>query len=602
MQNAETILEVIQDRGKRGLKLDRLYRQLFNKQLYLLAYANLYSNEGALTPGITNETIDGMSLNKIDQLIEDLRNERYRWTPVRRTYIPKKDGSKRPLGIPTWSDKLLQEVIRMLLEAYFEPQFSPSSHGFRPKRGCHTALAEIKYNCRGTKWFIEGDISKCFDSFNHEVLIKILRDNIEDERFMRLIDELLKAGYMENWKWNATMSGTPQGGVISPLLANIYLDRLDKFVEESLITVFNKGKTRRRNPEYKHYEYKKVIAKVRNDRKAYKAFDKKQRTLPALDPYDPNYRRLRYVRYADDFLLAVVGSKEEVEEIKAKITEFMSNELKLELSKTKTLITHGKTESARFLGYEISVGLQDSWRDALNRRNLNGEIILRMPKDALQKYCARYEQDGKPIHHAELIHNSDFDIVSRYQSEYRGYVQYYSMAINLYQMSKLRWIMETSMLKTLANKFRSSVNEMVRKYQTTFKTKYGDMKGFRVVISRDDKEPLIAKFGGIPLRTQIKPSNITDEFPKLGANRSQLITRLLASECELCDNEENIQVHHIRKLADLDKPGQKDKPLWVKRMAAFRRKTLIVCSDCHQAIHRGQPRAEWNDKLESRVK
>jgi group II intron reverse transcriptase/maturase len=602
MQTAETILNVIQDRGRRGLKWERIYRQLFNSELYLQAYANLYQNKGALTPGITEETIDGMSLNKIHQLIDEVKHERFRWTPVRRIYIPKKNGSTRPLGIPTWRDKLLQEVIRLLLNAYFEPQFSDHSHGFRPQRGCHTALEEIKYTCRGTKWFIEGDISKCFDSFDHGVMVNILRDYIEDERFIRLIEGLLKAGYMENWKWNATLSGTSQGGVLSPLMSNLYLNEFDKFVEQKLIPQFHQGEKRRRNPEYRHYGYKKGLAKARNDRESYKAYDKKLRSVPALDPYDPDYRRLRYTRYADDFLLAFVGARAEAEEIKQQITDFMSNELKLQLSETKTLITHAGTESARFLGYEITVGRSDSWRDSQDRRNLNGEILLRLPKDALQKFCTRYERNGKPIHRGELVLNSDFDIIARYQSEYRGYVQYYTLAQNLYQMSELKWIMETSLLKTLANKYRSTVNAMAKKYRANIETPYGQMKGFRVIVERAGKKPLIAEFGGIPLRTQAKVSKITDGVVHLGSNRSQLIERLLADQCELCGSEEEVEVHHIRKLADLNKPGRKEKPLWVKRMAAIHRKTLVVCSECHIAIHKGETRAVWNDKLESRVR
>lgn len=602
MQKAETILNVIQDRGRRGLKLGRIYRQLFNSELYLQAYANLCPNKGATTPGITEETIDGMSLNKIHQLIDEVKHERFRWTPVRRIYIPKKNGSTRPLGIPTWRDKLLQEVIRLLLNAYFEPQFSDHSHGFRPQRGCHTALEEIKYTCRGTKWFIEGDISKCFDSFDHGVMIDVLRAHIEDERFIRLIENLLKAGYMENWKWNATLSGTPQGCVLSPLMSNLYLNEFDKFVEQKLIPQFHQGAKRRRNPEYRHYGYKKGLAKARNDRTSYKAFDKKLRSVPALDPYDPDYRRLRYTRYADDFLLAFVGTRAEAEEIKRQITDFMSNELKLQLSETKTLITHASAESARFLGYEITVGRSDSWRDSNDKRNLNGEILLRLPKGALQKFCARYERNGKPIHRGELALNSDFDIIARYQSEYRGYAQYYTLAQNLYQMSELKWIMQTSMLKTLANKYRSTVNAMAKKYQAMIETPYGQMKGFRVIVERAGKKPLIAEFGGIPLRTQARVSKITDGVVHLGSTRNQLVERLLADQCELCGSEERVEVHHIRKLADLNKPGRKEKPLWVQRMAAIHRKTLVVCSECHIAIHKGETRAVWNDKLESRVR
>lgn len=602
MQNAETVLNVIRQCGIERKPLERVYRQLYNQELYLTAYGNLYANKGATTKGTTNQTVDGMSLRRIDKLIELLRNEQFRWTPVRRTYIPKKDGSQRPLGIPTWEDKLLQEVIRLLLEAYYEPKFSENSHGFRPERGCHTALEQIKYACRGTRWFIETDISKCFDKLNHEKLIEILRKDIKDERFIKVIEWLLKAGYLEEWKWNATISGTPQGGVVSPILANIYLNEMDHYIEQVLIPEYTRGEKRQRSATYRHYEYKKGHAKRNNDRKAYKAWDKRLRKTPVLDTQDPNYRRLRYVRYADDSILAFAGPRHEAEEIKQRLKEWVQTELKLEISQTKTLITHASTETARFLGYDIQTGQENSWRDSAGRRNLNGEIILRLPKDKLQTFVDKYTRNGKPIHRGELIQNSDYDIVVRYQSEYRGYVQYYQLAKNLHQMTKLRWVMETSMLKTLANKHKSTVEKMVNHYQCTIETENGPMKGFRVVIEREGKQPLIAEFGGIPLRTKEKLSNITDSVVTLGSHRTELVTRLLAETCELCGSHKDIEVHHIRKLADLNTKGRQEKPLWIQRMAALRRKTLVVCRECHDSIHAGKTRSVWNNELESRVR
>ena len=203
-----------------------------------------------MTPRATAGTVDGMSLEKIGALIDALRHERYRWTPVRRVYSEKKHSTKkRPPGVPSWSDKLLQEVLRLILEAYYEPQFSRLSHGFRPNRGCHTALAEV-HRWQGTVWFIEGDISQCFDRLDHAVLLSILREKIIDQRFLRLIEHLLKAGYLEEWKFNRTLSGSPQGGVVSPILANIYLDRLDQFVEHTLLPAGNRGARRAPDPTY----------------------------------------------------------------------------------------------------------------------------------------------------------------------------------------------------------------------------------------------------------------------------------------------------------------------------------------------------------------
>jgi len=345
MRDANTVLAIIRERGKRGLPLRDIYRQLYNPTLYLKAYARLYANEGAMTPGANGETVDGMSKEKIERIIELLKNERYRWTPTRRTYIPKKNGKKRPLGIPTWTDKLLQEVIRLILEAYYEPRFSDFSHGFRPERGCHTAFTEIAVNWKGTQWFIEGDISKCFDELDHDFLVETMKEKLHDNRFLRLIQNMLKAGYLEDWKWNQTLSGSPQGGVVSPILSNIYLDKLDKWIETTLLPQYNRGKKRKKYGPYESL-YKKITrAKKKGDRGTVQFLRKQRRKLPSKDPTDPDYRRLRYVRYADDFLLGFNGPKSDAEEIKQHIREYMHTCMKLQLSEEKTLITHATTEA-----------------------------------------------------------------------------------------------------------------------------------------------------------------------------------------------------------------------------------------------------------------
>jgi len=316
MQNAEAVLNVIRERGSKGLPLERVYRQLFNPQFYLMAYARLYRNAGAMTPGTTEDTVDAMSMAKIEKLIALLREERFRWTPVRRVEIPKKNGKTRPLGIPTWTDKLLQEVMRLLLEAYYEPQFSEHSHGFRPERGCHTALLDVTRNGKGTKWFIEGDIKGCFDNIDHQVLMSKLREHIHDNRFLRLVEGLLKAGYLRQWQYHKSLSGTPQGGVISPLLANICLDILDKFVESDLLPVHTRGKKRRRNPEWNQATCRVKYYRKRDRPDIAHEWDKVRRQIPSCDVTDPDFRRLHYVRYADDFLLCFAGPKREAEEIK----------------------------------------------------------------------------------------------------------------------------------------------------------------------------------------------------------------------------------------------------------------------------------------------
>jgi group II intron reverse transcriptase/maturase len=612
MQNAATVLNVIQQRGRQGLPLERLYRQLYNRELYLLAYAKLYPNKGALTPGSNADTIDGMSLRRIDKIIEAVKEERYQWTPVRRTYIPKNRGEgSRPLGLPAWSDKLLQEVMRMLLEAYYEPQFSPHAHGFRPKRGCQTALIQLSQGCIGTKWFIEGDIAKCFDSLSHQLMLEILQEKIHDGRFIRLLKHLLQAGYLEDWQWHETQSGAPQGGVLIPLLSNIYLNKFDQFVEEKLIPAYTKGETRARNPAYQRLAVQRAIARKNGDRVAANLVLKQMRELPSLDPQDAGYRRLRYNRYCDDFILAFVGPKREAQAIKQQIADYLRDEMALTLSKTKTLITHATSEKARYLGYDIKVKHTDSKIGVVKRHNhrfktrvVNGIVGLWMPKEALARMCSRYTRGGRPVQRTAFIQHSDFDIIAAYQMEYRGYVQYYLMAHNVAQLAKLKWVMQTSLLKTLATKYKTSVTQLAQRYKAEIGTPYGPMKGLRVIVKRDGKAPLVAEFGGIPLRRQRTPSTITDKLATLHTGRSELITRLLAEQCEMCGSTADIEVHHIRKLADLKVKGRREKPLWIQRMAAMRRKTLIVCHACHVAITHGRSRTEWQrwkNELESRV-
>jgi group II intron reverse transcriptase/maturase len=587
MRNAETVLDIIRQRGQRGLHLEDAYRQLFNPTLYLRAYSRLYRNQGAMTRGTSPETVDGMSMEKIGSIVELLRHERYRWSPVRRTYIPKSNGKMRPLGIPTWSDKLLQEVMRSILEAYYEPQFSDHSHGFRPARGCHTALSEIYFTWKGVAWFIEGDIKGCFDNIDHKTLMSIIREKIHDGRFTNLIEQVLEAGYLEAWDYRPTLSGTPQGGVVSPILANIYLDRLDRFVAGNLIPNFTKGGRRRQpNPEYV-----RVMSRVR--RLSAKGEDVEARELrralkrlPSIDPNDPTYRQLWYIRYADDFLLGFVGPRSEANTIKDQIKEFVHDHLKLELSDEKTLITHARTEKARFLGYDIGTAVSPS------RRKLNGQIELRLPAEVVEGLCIQYMEHGKPIHRKPLTHDDDFTIVARYGSEYRGYYQYYALARNVAWMQKLGWVMRISLLRTLACKHKSTVGKMARKYRSQRVSEDGRiLKCFKVIIRRDaqDKPPLVATFGGFSLKWR-KDAVIVDErrSNKVPYTRTELIQRLLANECELCGSREAVQVHHVAALKDLQAPGRRQKPYWTQIMAARKRKTLVLCHRCHVDLHAGR--------------
>lgn len=344
----------------------RLYRYLLRPEIYFIAYNKLYSNNGAATKGVDDDTADGFSEEKVNNIVLSLANGSYQPKPVRRTYIAKANGKKRPLGIPTFTDKLVQEALRMILEAVYEPVFSDNSHGFRPQRSCHTALKKLHNRFNGAKWFIEGDIKGCFDNINHHVLVEIINAKIKDARLIQLIWKFLKAGYMEKWNYNNTYSGAPQGGIVSPILSNIYLNELDRKVEQ-LGIFFNEPPTSRQNPEYRNQQRKieqirrKINRPCNAERREELLKDLQQeRTLllnmPAKNQDD---KQLKYIRYADDFIIAVNGSREDCEWIKSELKAFIKNTLKMELSEEKTLITHS-SDKARFLGYDISVRRTDT--------------------------------------------------------------------------------------------------------------------------------------------------------------------------------------------------------------------------------------------------
>jgi group II intron reverse transcriptase/maturase len=590
LQSAETVLGVLRERGRRGLPCNELYRQMFNPQLYLVAYGRIYSNQGAMTPGASAETVDGMSLGKIGRIIDALRHERYRFSPVKRVLIPKKNGKLRPLGLPGWTDKLVGEVMRLLLEAYYEPRFSDRSHGFRARGGCHTALSEVAHTWTGTTWLIEGDISDCFGSLDHEVMLSTLSDKIHDHRFLRLLRNMLQAGYLEDWIWNATLSGAPQGGVLSPMLSNIYLHRLDNFVEKVLIPEYNRGAERVKNPAYRKVQKALALARERGDHTESRSLRKRLRSMPSKDLRDPRYRRLRYVRYADDTLLGFTGPKAEAEQIKQRLGQFLRDELRLELSEEKTLITHARTGAARFLGYEITVQHNDKVITN-GQRSSNATVKLRVPTAVIKAKCASYTQRGKPARRTRLMNMDDYTIVSIYGAEYRGVVQYYLLASDVYRLNRLNWVMETSLLKTLAGKHRSTVSKTAAKHRAKVDTPYGPRTCFQATVERGGgRKPLVAQYGGIPLRWQ-KKAVLQDRQPSRAVGPKELITRLLTGRCEICERSENVQVHHIRKLADLDKLGQPEKPAWATIMAKRRRKTLVVCQRCRDNIHAGQQAA-----------
>ena len=605
MRNPIYVLNSLSDKSKdRDYQFERLYRNLYNPEFYLLAYKNIYANDGSMTPGVDGNTLDGLSTARIQRIIDSLKDSSYQPNPARREYIPKKNSSKkRPLGIPSADDKLVQEVVRMILESIFEPTFSDMSHGFRPHRSCHTALLQIQRLFKGANWFVEVDIKSCFDSFDHHVLIGLLRKRIKDEAFINLIWKFLKAGYMEQWEYHKTYSGTPQGSGVSPILANIYLSELDKFVEKYKMG-FDAGSSthRKANPEYE-----RLHGTIRRTQKRYaqgweqmdeeerrrcadeiRALKAQQRMMSTHLLREESYKRIQYVRYADDFLIGVIGSKTDAEKLKEELRIFLQENMKLTLSVEKTKIT-STAEKARFLGYDISISRSRETKRLKNgniSRVYYGVVNLYVPFD---KWSAKLrelkairivkdaanQEHWKAIHRGKLINRSDIEILRKYNSEVRGFVNFYSLACNQVGLMHFASLMKYSMLKTFAAKYRTKVSKIKAKYvknglfTIAYTTKAGTKEStFFAGPFKRRTTPLLGQVDTLA-------AYVTYDSP------NSVIGRLKAKTCELCGAVcDDIELHQVKRLKDLT--GQYE---WERVMKARRRKTLAVCPACHANIH-----------------
>lgn len=596
-------LEGIEDATRKGFPIRNLYRLMCVKDLWIEAYTNVQSNAGAITKGVDNNTLDGFSYERVDQIVQKLRERKYEPKPVRRTFIPKANGKLRPLGIPTGDDKLAQEVARIMLERVYEPVFSDDSHGFRRGRSCHTALSRFEHGWDGTKWLIDVDIKGFFDNIDHDVLLALLRKKVDDKCFVDLIGKWLKAGYVENWVYERTHSGTPQGGVISPLLANVYLHELDLYIE-SIKKDFVKGKKRRKNPDYE--KYSRAVKKCRQqldtvltddtrveEVKRLKAeidrLSREMRCLPSLDMADPEFKRLNYCRYADDFVIGVTGTLEDARNIMNAVRSFITNVLHLEVNEEKTKIHHIDT-GIRFLGYEVRSMPKGRLRKYSKagrhtiRRTTNAKVSLFVPTDVASKFCHKHGygsyQETTSLHRPNLLHNSDTEIVLTYNAELRGIAQYYALAKDVKQkLAKLFFIAQYSLLKTIAGKYKTKVGAVAARMRHDGEL----LHGYRV----KGKEQFIRVFRLKHLR-RFERQELVDLKPVTAIytfKRTELVARLNADRCEYCGKGGGCQVHHVRKLKDVAQ--KRNKTLLDIMMIRRRRKTMVLCVDCHGKLHRG---------------
>ena len=601
MQNAKTILSILNQKsvGNKQFIFDRIYRNTFNPDFFMEAYRKMYAKPGNMTPGMDGQTIDGFKKSKIDKLIHLLRNEQYYPTPVRRTYIPKKNSKKkRPLGIPSFEDKLVQEVIRRMLEAIYEPIFLDTSHGFRPNRSCQTALFQVKSTCRGTKWVVEGDITGCFDNIDHDILLKILSRKISDGRFLELIRRFLKAGYFEFHQVKNSLSGVPQGSIVSPILSNIYMHEFDVYMEE-LAKKLNKGKRKKDNPAYVRLSAKRTrrLKKGRIDEAD--ALLKEMRKLPSQDQMDSNYTRVKYLRYADDFVICIDGSRELAEQIKQDVTEFLRNTLKLELNADKTLITNLKDERVRFLGYELSKSHDDTIikknSDGVKKRSVNETIQLLVPNEVIGRKLQAFMKNGKAASFTARVDLPILDIINEYNAEIRGLYEYYSLTTDVaMKIGRFKYYNYTSLIRTIAHKEKSSYRKVKTKYGIDVPRKQGTGTRKIVGVKYQTKtgEHVMTYFNDSLKMIKEPNTRLSDKYSPNIATGRQLINRLNANVCELCGkNEGEFEIHHVRKLKDIkDKYKKRGKamPNWVLVMSKIRRKTLIVCECCHHSIHSGK--------------
>jgi group II intron reverse transcriptase/maturase len=591
MIQACDVLNILWTKNRQNRKWinHELYHLLYNPTLHIMAYERIKSKPGNMTEGTEGKTLDGMSMETIQATIELLKTESYQPTPVRRVYIPKANGKQRPLGVPCPRDKIVQECVRLILEAIYEPTFHENSHGFRAKRSCHTALEDLRHNWVGMKWAIEADISECFEHVDHHKLLDILREKIQDDRFINLIRKFLTAGYIDNWVYHRTYSGTPQGSVISPILTNIYLSKLDWELDR-LTQQYTTAKDRKSNPKYLALvaQRKQLLKRGeanperRNSlRPQLKALNRQILGTPRYDYNDPSYIRVKFLRYADDVIIGVIGPKALARQIRDELATFLKRELNLELNQQKTLITHLPTQPAHFLGYAIKTSEGYLRRQNMRRRGsphnviqtvkiASGNINLLVPLTKLTPKLKKYMAEGQPTNVPALTNQPIEHIIEHYNSILRGWYNFYQLALNVSQLHYAKYVLYYSLTKTIAHKEKSSTRKVIRKY------------GKDITVTKPNGNTL--HFFNKPLTQVRKPKTLPENMDSIPTWTPRLTRTRLQDHCVICNSRDHVEMHHVRHIR---KRGEKVRGFTLY-LAAINRKQVPVCRKCHRDIHNGK--------------
>lgn len=610
----EKRLASLPELSRQGKRINGLHRLLACPKLWEQAYEAIAPNRGALTPGVEPTTLEGFSLKWMEDIIAKVKDGTYRFKPVRRVYIPKPNGKQRPLGIPSADDKLVQAAVKLVLEQVYEPIFSEASHGFRPGRSCHTALEEIKNTWTGIGWLVDVDVASFFDNIDHGILMDLLRKRVDDEDFLRLIKGMLTTGHLEDWTWHASYSGTPQGGVISPLLANVYLHELDQFIAD-LASRFDRGKRRRKNLEYlrmtsKVVRLRKRVGKLNEqgrETEARKLLDAirdlraRMMQIPSTDRGDPGYRRLRYVRYADDFLIGVTGTKAEAREIMDEVRAFLKVTLRLEVADGKSGVSDA-ADGARFLGYDVLAYTGNrvtrvlaGGRRRVTRRPPSRNIQLHVPADKLAGFVERKrlgnyhtKQGGS---RPELTNSSDAEILLSYNVVLRGLAEYYKLGTGWKRsLGRVHYVWWYNLMNTLAAKHKCSVAQVLHRVLTHHRGE----RGLWITTSRFLPVAALRHIQDQQVNRTVGMDREKD-FTFTWA-RSDVVDRLRSQVCSACgETGVTLEVHHARRLADAVHLS-----LAAQTRIARTRKRVALCVPCHDALHAGSLTARL-DSLKARV-